>query len=92
MIRSFADRQTERLFAGFAVRRWRPIERVARRWLDLLDRATRLDDLRLNPGNRLEKLRGDRAGSWSIRINDQYQICFDWQQDGPHDVEIVDYH
>ncbi len=91
MIRSFADRDTERLFADMAVRRFTAIERVARRKLQLLDAATRLEDLRAPPGNRLEALRGDRSGQHSIRINDQWRVCFRWDG-GAHDVEIVDYH
>ena len=91
MIRSFADRDTERLFSDNAVRRFSAIERVARRKLLVLDAVTRLDDLRVPPGNRLEALRGDRAGQHSIRINDQWRICFRWDGDA-HDVEIVDYH
>ena len=91
MIRSFADRDTERLFRDEDVRRFRSIERAARRKLLLLDAVTRLDDLRVPPGNRLEALRGDRVGQHSIRINDQWRICFRWS-DGAEDVEIVDYH
>jgi proteic killer suppression protein len=67
-------------------------ERVALRKLAMLDAAAVLEDLRVPPGNRLEALKGDRAGQHSIRINDQYRICFVWKEDGPHDVEIVDYH
>ncbi len=91
MIKSFADRDTERLFNDEAVQQFGSIERVARRKLLLLDAATRVDDLRVPPGNRLEALRGDRAGQHSIRINDQWRICFIWN-DGAFDVEIVDYH
>ena len=91
MIRSFADRDTERLFGDEDVRRFRAIERVARRKLLLLDAVTRFDDLRSPPGNRLEALKGDRSGQHSIRINDQWRICFRWN-DGAEAVEIVDYH
>lgn len=91
MIKSFRDRDTERLFNDIAVRRFGAIERIARRKLQLLDTATRIDDLRVPPGNRLEALRGDRAGQHSIRINDQWRICFRWDGDA-QDVEIVDYH
>lgn len=91
MIRSFADRDTERLFGDEDVRRFRAIERVARRKLLLLDAVTRLDDVRSPPGNRLEALKGDRSGQHSIRINDQWRICFRWN-DGAEAVEIVDYH
>lgn len=92
MIRSFADRDTERLFDDRHVRRFAAIERQARRKLLILDGAHRLDDLKVPPGNRLEALRGNRAGQMSIRINDQWRICFVWHDDGPHEVEIVDYH
>lgn len=68
------------------------LRRVAERKLDMLDSAESLDDLRVPPANRLEALTGDRRGQFSIRINDQYRICFRWEPDGPHDVEIVDYH
>jgi len=95
MIRSFADRRVEALFReGVCHRQWRAFEAVALRKLDYLDAAQRLDDLRAPPGNRLEALRGNRRGQYSIRINDQWRICFRWptDADGPEDVEIVDYH
>lgn len=92
MIRSFVDRDTERLFDDQPVRRFRAIERIARRKLLLLDGAETLEDLRSPPGNRLEALKGDRAGHFSIRINDQWRICFRWRDGGAEDVEIVDYH
>ena len=92
MIQSFADRATARLWDGAFVRAFAGIERQARRRLDMLDAAARLDDLRAPPGNRLETLSGDRLGRHSIRINDQWRICFRWTEEGPHDVEIVDYH
>lgn len=92
MIRGFACRKTERLFADEDVREFRAIERAARRKLLLLDAAGAVADLSVPPGNRLEALRGDRKGQWSIRINDQWRICFRWGEDGPSDVEIVDYH
>jgi proteic killer suppression protein len=93
MIRSFADRATERLFRyGICPGRWRAIESAAFRKLDMLDAATRLDDLLSPPGNRLEALKGDRKGQHSIRINRQMRICFRWTPDGPDIVEIVDYH
>lgn len=91
MIKSFADRDVDRLFQDEDVRRFRAIERIARHKLLLLDAVTRLEDLRVPPGNRLEALRGDRQGQFSIRINDQWRICFRWS-DGAEDVEIVDYH
>jgi toxin HigB-1 len=93
MIRSFACRETERLFNDETSRRLPGgIQRVARRKLLLLNQARRVSDLRLPPGNRLEALRGDRAGQYSVRINDQYRLCFGWQRADAFDVEIVDYH
>ena len=89
---SFADRDTERLATGERVRRFVAIEAVARRKLRQLEIAGQLDDLRIPPGNRLEALKGDRKGQMSIRINDQWRVCFRWTQAGPADVEIVDYH
>jgi len=92
MIRSFKDNATARLFADEDVPRFRGIERQARRKLLLLDGAGALNDLRSPPGNRLEALKKDRRGQHSIRINDQWRICFVWRNDGAEDVEIVDYH
>ncbi len=92
MIRSFKDADTEALFHDELVPRFRSIERSARRKLLYLSRARVLRDLNVPPGNRLEALRGDREGQHSIRINDQWRICFRWREDGVHDVEIVDYH
>lgn len=92
MIRSFADKHTEALFNRESVKRFRAFERQARRKLEMLDATAVLSDLRSPPGNRLEPLRGDRKGQYSIRINQQWRICFIWKGDGPHDVEIVDYH
>ena len=92
MIQGFSDRDTERLFQDQPVRRFSAIERQARRKLLLLDAASRLDDLRVPPGNRLEALVGDRAGQHSIRINRQWRICFRWRDGDADDVEIVDYH
>ena len=93
MIKSFADKDTARVFAREYVRRLPPpLHPVAWRKLAQLHAATRLDSLRVPPGNRLEALKRDRAGQHSIRINDQFRICFSWQEDGAHDVEIVDYH
>lgn len=91
MIRSIRDRATHELFVGGEPRQLRAIGSIARRKLDMLDAAQSVDDLRVPPGNRLEKLRGDRRDTWSIRINDQWRICFRWE-DGAQDVEIVDYH
>jgi proteic killer suppression protein len=97
MIRSFADRGTEDVYNGVEsrlARRTCPVTlwAVARRKLDQLQAARALDDLRAPPANRLEALRGDRRGQYSIRINDQYRLCFRWTQSGPDQVEIVDYH
>ncbi len=92
MIRSFADKATAQLQARRRVRRFVNFERVALRKLAMIEAAHVLEDLRVPPGNRLEALKGDRAGQHSIRINDQYRICFVWKEDGAHDVEIVDYH
>ena len=92
MIRSFRDKKTERLFAGESVKDFSGIRNVAERKLTMLDSAADLKDLLAPPGNRLEKLKGDRAGHHSIRINDQWRICFVWRADGPHEVEITDYH
>ena len=92
MIRSFVDRDTERLFARQPVRKLgSTVRRRALSRLLILDAAGRLDDLRVPPGNRLEKLRGDRVGQYSIRINNQWRICFRWHQGDAYDVEIVDY-
>jgi proteic killer suppression protein len=97
VIASFRDTATEDLFNGRNTRAARaalPRElwRIAARRLDHLDSAARLGDLRTPPGNRLEVLRGDRAGQHSIRINDRYRVCFRWSSEGPRDVELVDYH
>jgi len=92
VIRSFRSREAERLFQRQSVRRFKAIESVARRKLEILEAAQRLDDLRVPPGNRLEALSGDRIGQHSIRINDQWRICFIWREGGAEMVEIVDYH
>ena len=93
MIRSFADRATERLFRdGVCPARWRSIENVVMRKLDILDAVTGIGDLRSPPGNRLEALKGDRRGQYSIRVNRQWRVCFRWTPDGPEAVEIADYH
>lgn len=92
VIVSFGDPETQALAQGQRVRRFVSIESTARRKLRQLEIAGRLEDLRVPPGNRLEALRGDRAGQHSIRINDQYRICFLWTPAGPQEVEIVDYH
>lgn len=93
MIRSFKDKDTEAIFNGLFVRRVpREITPTAARKLNQLYAAVRLDDLRIPPGNRLEALKGDRQGQHSIRINDQWRICFVWSDAGVEAVEIVDYH
>jgi proteic killer suppression protein len=92
MICSFACADTEALFRSRAVYRFRNIERVARRKLLQIHAATQLASLRIPPGNQLEALKADRKGQHSIRINDQWRICFVWKSDGAHNVEIVDYH
>ncbi len=93
MILSFADAETEKLFNDERSRRLPPnIKRRARRKLLMLNQAIDVNDLRVPPGNRLEQLRGDRAGQHSIRINDQWRICFRWHEGNAHDVEIIDYH
>ena len=91
-IQSFRCSETESLYQGKRVARWINIERTALRKLTQLAVSSRLDDLRIPPGNRLEQLQGDRNGQHSIRINDQWRVCFVWADDGAHDVEIVDYH
>ena len=92
MISGFRDRRTQRFFEGQAVREFRAFEAQATRRLTVLDNATSLRDLAGLPSNRLELLTGDRAGQYSIRINRQWRICFRWGEEGPFDVEIVDYH
>ena len=97
MIVTFKNRATEDLFNGKrtkAARQLCPqsIWRIASRKLDQLDSVTSMGELRVPPGNRLEALKGDRKGGYSIRINDQYRICFKWGESGPHEVEITDYH
>ena len=92
MIRSFVSTDTETLFQSERVRRFVNIERIARRKLLQLHAAVELDNLRIPPGNHLEALKGNRRGQHSIRINDQWRVCFVWRTDGAHEVEIVDYH
>ncbi len=92
MIRSFRDKDTEKFAGGESVRRFRSFERVAYRKLKYLMAAISLEDLRVPPGNRLEALSGDRVGQHSIRINDQWRICFVWSDGAAENVEIVDYH
>lgn len=93
MIQGFSDSEAELIWAGRRSRRLPPdIQVVALRKLRLLNAARVIGDLRVPPGNRLEALKGNRAGQWSIRINDQWRICFIWDEGGPRNVEIVDYH
>ena len=92
MIRSFRCKDTEALARGMPVSRFARIDRIARRKLRQLEIAERLIDLRVPPGNRLEALHGSRSGTFSIRVNDQWRICFRWRDGGAEEVEIVDYH
>ncbi len=93
MIRSFADKLTAAVFEGHRVRAFAPhMQEVARRKLKAIDAAKAIEDLHVPPGNRLEKLSGDRKGQWSIRINDQWRACFRWESGDAHDVGIADYH
>ena len=92
MIRSFRCKETKRLFDRLPSRRWRSIERVVRRKLEMLNAVTSLADLAVPPSNRLEALKGDRRGQHSIRINDQWRLCFVWRDGDTYDVEVVDYH
>ncbi len=93
MIKSFADRETEKVWRGrFSRRLPQDIQSVARRKLRMLNNAATLVDLRVPPANRLEALRRDRAGQHSIRVNDQWRVCFLWQGGDAHDVEFTDYH
>lgn len=93
MIQGFADRDTELIWTGRRSRKLPgDIQAIALRKLRLLHAARVIGDLRIPPGNRLEALKGDRAGQWSIRINGQWRICFVWEEGGPRNVEIVDYH
>jgi proteic killer suppression protein len=92
MILSFTDKETERLFRTGRSIRFAGIARKALRTLDQVERAEAIESLRLPPGNRLEKLSGDRAGQWSIRIDRQWRVCFEWENGNASRVEIVDYH
>ena len=92
MIRSFKDSRTERLFHGDEVRELQAFARQAEKRLRILDAADTLRALQMLPSNRLEALKGDRQGQYSVRINQQWRVCFEWREDGPHNVEIVDYH
>lgn len=92
MIKSFKCKDTEKLFNDFNVKKFRSISRPARIKLEVLNAAVSLNSLRVPPGNRLEQLKGTRKNQYSIRINDQWRICFLWKEECAHDVEIVDYH
>ena len=92
MIQSFKDEDTATLFQARKTRRWQSIQAVALRKLDMIHAAARLTDLRVPPGNRLEALSGDRKGQHSVRVNDQYRICFRWKGSHAYEIEIVDYH
>jgi proteic killer suppression protein len=92
MIRSFADRKTEKFFSGERIKTFSGFKKAAERKLVMLDSAEELVDLLVQPPNKLEKLSGDRKGQYSIRINDQWRVCFVWRNDGPHGVEITNYH
>jgi proteic killer suppression protein len=92
VIRSFKDKGAEALFRGETAAEFQAVQAVALRKLDMLDAATQLADLRSPPGNRLEALAGDRRGQHSIRVNDQWRLCFVWRDGGAELVEIVDYH
>ena len=92
MIQSFADEETERIFNRVHSRKFAAIERIAFRKLRQIWNVNRVELLNEPPGNRLEKLRGDRTGQWSIRINDQWRICFEWRNGDAYEVETVDYH
>jgi proteic killer suppression protein len=93
MLQSFSDKDAERVWQRQRSKHLDPTtQRAALRKLLILDAADQIGDLRIPPGNRLEKLKGDRANTYSIRINDQWRICFRWTNAGPQDVEIVDYH
>jgi proteic killer suppression protein len=92
VIRSFRCNETKALFDRLPSRRWRSIERIARRKLEMLNAARLLTDLAVPPGNRLEALKGNRRGQRSMRINEQWRLCFVWRDGEAYDVEIVDYH
>ena len=92
MIASYRDKDTEKVANGIRVKQFEAIALVAQRRLNALESATQLDDLLVPPGNRLEALKGDRKGQHSIRINDQYRICFEWKEGNAYNVEITDYH
>lgn len=92
MIRSFKDKNTQALYEGKSVKKWKSFLRQAEKRLQILDMATSLNDLKNLPSNRFESLKGNRKGQYSIRINSQWRLCFNWLKGEPHNVEIVDYH
>jgi proteic killer suppression protein len=93
VIKTFKDEQTQKIYHRHRSRKLPPdIQQVALRKLRMINNAITITDLRIPPANRLEKLGGDRAGQWSIRINDQWRICFEWQESDAYNIEIVDYH
>ncbi len=93
MIKSFADKETEKLFnREFSKKLPNDVQRIARRKLEVLDAAENLNDLRVPPSNRLEKLKGNRGRQHSVRVNDQWRICFEWRDENAFEIEIVDYH
>ena len=92
MIRSFKNKATESVYLGVPISKYRPIRKQAEKRLQILDAATCLHDLRSLPSNRFEALKGNRKNQYSIRINQQWRICFRWIDSEPHDVEIIDYH
>ncbi len=93
MIKSFKDRDTKKTFEGqYSKKVPKDLTRTAERKLRILNRAESIDDLRIPPGNRLESLKGNKKGQWSIRVNDQFRICFVWKETDAHDVELIDYH
>lgn len=92
MIKSFGDREVEAMFEGLRTRRWINIERAVLRKLAAVHRARSLDELRRVPGNRLKPLQGSRDGQYSIRVNDQFRVCFAWRDGHAYDVTVVDYH
>jgi len=92
MIRSFRDKDTETVYRGHRVRRFEAFRLQAERRLQILDSAVRIEDLMRLSSNRFEALSGDRKGQYSIRINQQWRVCFEWLEDGPHNVEITDCH
>jgi len=92
VIRSFRNKEAEAIFHGLSSRRFQEVQRIAQRKLKQLNAAAQLRDLAMFPGNHLEALKGNRRGQYSIRINDQYRICFAWSESDAYDVEITDYH